>query len=166
MSSFYEYEEDDELDIRVRPERSAAPSIYTEHRYRPAPRSYYEEDVSSYYVPGLGGHQFSFSPLPESIFINNTIYNGYEDDETPRLRGLSPSPSLSQKAPVAFTAKRSAELGIQRPSSANDIAEFSQDTQSFGRDQLSLKILQKFGIPHHFDPEASVRVTISIPFLL
>ncbi|CZR61121.1 uncharacterized protein PAC_11017 [Phialocephala subalpina] len=93
-----DYEEEDELDIRVRRGRaSPQPVVYPEHRYRPAPRPYYDQGTS-YLVPGVSGVTTvrrsrstsrrrpitppSPQPAPAPpVIINNRIYNDYEDDD-------------------------------------------------------------------------------------
>ncbi|KAL2063015.1 hypothetical protein VTL71DRAFT_6087 [Oculimacula yallundae] len=116
MSHGY-YEDEDDIDIRVRRGRaSPQPVIYPEHRYRPAPRPYYEHGSSSYLVPAVnvaGGVHRSRStgyrrplsppsPAPQApIVINNRIYNDYEDDDymlgpPQRVRSRSKSRSRSR----------------------------------------------------------------------
>jgi hypothetical protein len=114
------YDEDDELDIRVRRGRSPAPVVYPEHRYRPAPRPYYEAGASSYLGPaasGVGVHRSRShgrrspppSPQPPPVIINNTrIYNDYEDDD---YLALAPRPnrdrSSSRHRPSSFVSRDS-----------------------------------------------------------
>ncbi|CZS89871.1 uncharacterized protein RCO7_02403 [Rhynchosporium graminicola] len=95
MSGGGYYEEEDDLDIRIRRGRgSPRPVVFPERRYRPAPRPYYEHG-SSYLIPALTsgalhrsrstGHRRPISPpspAPQApIIINNRIYNDYEDDD-------------------------------------------------------------------------------------
>ncbi|KAH8775836.1 hypothetical protein BGZ57DRAFT_941948 [Hyaloscypha finlandica] len=115
MSGYYD--EDDELDIRVRRGRSPAPVVYPEHRYRPAPRPYYEPGVSSYLVPatsGVGVHRSRSqgrrsppSPQPAPVIINNTrIYNDYEDDDYLALAPRqSRDRSSSRHRPSSFVSR-------------------------------------------------------------
>ncbi|PBP27032.1 hypothetical protein BUE80_DR002062 [Diplocarpon rosae] len=134
MSSYYE--EEDDLDIRIRRARaspqphSRSPQrvIYPEHRYRPAPRPYNYDHGSSYLVPAVSagalyrsrstGHRRPISPatpLPAPqppIVINNRIYNDYEDDEY----GLAParSHSRSRSRPSSFAQDPRDQYELER----------------------------------------------------
>ncbi|KAG4433911.1 hypothetical protein IFR05_010608 [Cadophora sp. M221] len=114
MSAYYD--EEDELDIRVRRGRaSPQPVVYPEHRYRPAPRPYYESG-SSYLVPAVTvggvhrsrstGHRRPISPpspAPQApIVINNRIYNDYEDDDYMGLAPPQRQRSRSRSRPSSF----------------------------------------------------------------
>ncbi|KAH7380858.1 hypothetical protein BKA64DRAFT_222668 [Cadophora sp. MPI-SDFR-AT-0126] len=118
MSYHGHYDEEDELDIRVRRGRaSPQPNIFPEHRYRPAPRPFYESHGSSYLVPavsvGGGVHRSRStgyrrpvsppSPAPQApIVINNRIYNDYEDDDYLGLAPPQRSRSRSRSRPSSF----------------------------------------------------------------
>jgi len=115
MSDYYD---DDELDIRVRRGRASPgiPVVYPEHRYRPAPRPYYETP-STYLVPAINsgrarsrstGGRSEAAPAP--VIINNRIYNDYEDDD---YMGLAPprrDRSRSRSRPSSFIARDEYEL--------------------------------------------------------
>ncbi|TAQ89469.1 hypothetical protein B7494_g2214 [Chlorociboria aeruginascens] len=111
MSSYYD--DDDELDIRVR--HRASPVIFPEHR-RPVARPVYQSHANSFLgVEGHGGGSLYRSrstghrpspPPTAPVIINNRIYNeNYESDEeehyqlapirSPRSRSRSRPPSSS-----------------------------------------------------------------------
>ncbi|KAN0117620.1 hypothetical protein V8E51_003597 [Hyaloscypha variabilis] len=129
MSGYYE--EDDELDIRVHRGRSPAPVVYPEHRYRPAPRPYYDSPrSSSYLVPAVSGVRVSRSrshgrrtppsppaaPAPAPVIINNTrIYNDYEDDDYLALAPRhSRDRSTSRHRPASFSRDPRDEYELDR----------------------------------------------------
>ncbi len=114
MSSYYS--DEDELDIRVRRGRSPAPVVYPEHRYRPAPRTYYDGGQGSYLAPAVSGVSIHRSrsqgrrspppPAPAPVIINNTrIYKDYEDDD---YLALAPrrDRSTSRHRPSSFVSQR------------------------------------------------------------
>ncbi|KAH7323742.1 hypothetical protein BKA65DRAFT_73966 [Rhexocercosporidium sp. MPI-PUGE-AT-0058] len=112
----YHYDDEDEVDIRVRRGRvSPQPVVFPEHRYRPAPRPYYDSG-SSYLVPAVSvggvhrsrstGHRRPISPpspAPQApIVINNRIYNDYEDDDYMGLAPPQRQRSRSRSRPSSF----------------------------------------------------------------
>ncbi|KAH9206854.1 hypothetical protein DL95DRAFT_469205 [Leptodontidium sp. 2 PMI_412] len=126
MSAYYD--EEDELDIRVRRGRaSPQPVVYPEHRYRPAPRPYYESG-SSYLVPAVSvggvhrsrstGHRRPISPpspAPQApIVINNRIYNEYEDDDYMGLAPPQRQRSRSRSRPSSFVQDPRDQYELER----------------------------------------------------
>jgi len=113
MSSYYD--DDEELDIRVRRGRaSPLPVVYPEHRYRHAPRPYYEQGQSSYLVPAVStshhrsrssGHRSPPPPAPAPVIINNRIYNDYEDDDYMGLAPPQRARSRSRSRPASFVER-------------------------------------------------------------
>ena len=115
MSSYYD--DEDELDIRVRRGRaSPQPVIYPAHR--PARPVYYQHG-SSYLVPEVSGslHRSRSTghraePPPQPVIINNRIYNDNYDDEViedDRYLALAPpvrARSRSRSRPSSFVSSR------------------------------------------------------------
>jgi hypothetical protein len=118
MSSYYD--DEDELDIRVRRGRvSPPPVLYPEHRHRPVARPVYYQHGSSYLVPEVSGglHRsrstdHRVSPPPQPVIINNRIYNdNYEDEVIEDDRYLALAPSVrsrprSRSRPSSFVSSR------------------------------------------------------------
>lgn len=119
------YEDDEELDIRVRRGHSPAPVIYPEHRHaRVARPIYYQHGSSSYLVPevnarvvrsrshGRERRESSPAPPPQPVIINNKIYNEhdpeeyeYEDDRYALAPPLVPrGRSHSRPRPLSYVA--------------------------------------------------------------
>ncbi|RFU35416.1 hypothetical protein B7463_g1004, partial [Scytalidium lignicola] len=118
------YEDDEELDIRVR--RGHSPVIYPEHRHPRVTRPiYYQHGSSNYLVPEVGvgaalrrsrshgreRRESSPAPPPQPVIINNRIYNEYEPEEYEDDRYvLSPPPmpargrSSSRPRPLSYAA--------------------------------------------------------------
>ncbi|KAK0117728.1 hypothetical protein ONS95_012056 [Cadophora gregata] len=130
MSYHGHYDEEDELDIRVRRGRaSPQPVVYPEHRYRPAPRPFYESHGSSYLVPAVSigaggvhrsrstGHRRTSPPAaaPQApIVINNRIYNDYEDDDYLGLAPPQRSRSRSRSRPNSFVQDPRDQYELER----------------------------------------------------
>jgi len=88
------YEDDEEVDIRVRRGRTPSPVVYPEHRHpRVARPIYYQHGSSSYLVPevnarvhrsrshGRERRESSPAPPPQPVIINNRIYNDHDPEE-------------------------------------------------------------------------------------
>jgi len=118
MSRYYD-EDEEEVDIRIhRGRASPQPVVYPEHRYRPAPRPYYNQG-SNYLVPAITSQSVHRSrstgyrrpisppsPAPQAapIVINNRIYNDYEDDDYLALAPPQRNRSRSRSRPSSFAA--------------------------------------------------------------
>lgn len=114
------YEDDEEVDIRVRHGR-ASPAIYPEHRHRPARPIYYQHGPG-YLAPEASGRlhrsrsqNHRASPPPAPVIINNRIYNDFESEEAEDDRYLQLAPpfrsrSRSRSRPSSFASREDYEL--------------------------------------------------------